>query len=163
LNQVQEKPVSINDDFLIENDQGEETPKARTYSHMAWIPGGTFLMGSDHHYPEEAPAHLVDVSGFWMDQYTVTNRQFQQFVKESDYVTVAERPLNPRDYPGALPELLVPGSLVFHKPAQRVDLRYVENWWAYVPGANWRHPEGQGSTLIGREDHPVVHVAYEDA
>lgn len=130
---------------------------------MAWIPEGTFLMGSDQHYPEEAPAHPVTVSGFWMDRTTVTNAQFERFVEATGYVTVAERPLKPEDYPGALPELLVPGSLVFQQPGGRVDLRYHQNWWAYVPGANWRHPEGPDSDLEGREEHPVVQVAYEDA
>src|SRR5579863_2185678 len=131
--------------------------------NMMWIPGGTFLMGSDRHYPEEAPAHYVTIDGFWMDIYAVTNQQFQHFVEATGYVTVAERPLNPADYPGALPELLVPGSAVFQKPPYRVDLRNVGNWWAYIPGANWRHPEGPSSSLEGREQHPVVHIAYEDA
>lgn len=130
---------------------------------MAWIPGGTFLMGSDQYYPEEGPAHPVTVSGFWIDCYTVTNAQFQRFVEDTGYVTIAERPLNPQDYPGALPELLVPGSLVFFKPPHRVSLQDYQRWWAYVPGANWRHPEGPESSLEGRENHSVVHVAYEDA
>lgn len=130
--------------------------------NMVWIPGGTFQMGSDHHYPEEAPAHRVTVSGFWMDKYTVTNEQFQKFVKATGYVTFAERMPNAADYPGAKPELLVPASLVFQKPAQRVDMRDICNWWQYLPGANWRHPEGKGSSIKGREKHPVVHVAYED-
>jgi formylglycine-generating enzyme required for sulfatase activity len=129
---------------------------------MVWIPGGKFQMGSDYHYPEEAPAHQVTVSGFWMDKYTVTNEQFQKFVKATRYVTVAERVPNAADYPGAKPEFLVPASLVFQKPTQRVDMRDICNWWQYLPGANWRHPEGQGSSIKGREKHPVVHVAYED-
>lgn len=120
-------------------------------------------MGSDDHYPEEAPAHRVIVDGFWMDQFAVTNAEFRRFVKEIGYVTIAERALNPDDYPGAQPTLLVPGSVVFQRPWRRVDLRDYHNWWAYVPGANWRHPEGPGSTLAGRERHPVVHVAHEDA
>ncbi|MBC7972351.1 MAG: formylglycine-generating enzyme family protein [Verrucomicrobia bacterium] len=129
---------------------------------MAWIPGGTFTMGSNHHYPEEAPAHPVTVSGFWMDQYAVTNRQFQRFVKETGYVTVAERSPKLEDYPGALPELLVAGSLVFQQPHRSVDLRTC-CWWNYIPGANWRHPEGLGSSIKKRDHHPVVHIAYEDA
>ncbi|HLI87120.1 MAG TPA: formylglycine-generating enzyme family protein [Ktedonobacteraceae bacterium] len=129
---------------------------------MVWISGGTFQMGSEDFYPEEGPVHPVTVDGFWMDRYAVTNAQFQAFVEATGYVTVAERPLAAKDYPGAEPALLVPGSAVFQKPAGRVDLR-VPNWWAYVPGANWRHPEGPESTLEGREQHPVVHVAYEDA
>jgi formylglycine-generating enzyme required for sulfatase activity len=130
---------------------------------MVWIPGGTFLMGSNSHYPEEAPAHQVTVDGFWMDQYTVTNEQFRQFVDATQHVTLAERPPNPEDYPGAKTELLVPASIVFQKPRHRVDLRNPYSWWGYVPGANWRHPEGPAHTLKGRSEHPVVHVAYEDA
>ncbi len=120
-------------------------------------------MGSDNHYPEEAPTHYVTVDGFWIDRYAVTNKQFRQFVEETDYVTVAERPLNPEDYPDALPELLVPGSAVFEKKSNPVDLRNPGNWWAYTPGASWRRPQGAGSSLKGLADHPVVHVAYEDA
>jgi formylglycine-generating enzyme len=131
--------------------------------NMRWIPGGAFLRGSDQHYPEEGPTHQVTVDGFWMDQHTVTNADFQRFVEATDHVTVAERPLDPRDYPGALPELLVPGSAVFQKPAHRVDLRNPGNWWVYVPGANWQNPEGPKSSLKGRWKHPVVHIAYEDA
>jgi formylglycine-generating enzyme required for sulfatase activity len=130
---------------------------------MVWIHGGTFSMGSNAHYPEEAPAHKATVDGFWIDAYTVTNEQFSRFVEATGYVTLAERPANAADYPGAKPELLVPSSVVFHKPRQRVDLSNHYNWWRYVPGANWRHPEGPGSSLAGRERHPVVHVAYEDA
>lgn len=130
---------------------------------MVWIPGGTFRMGSEHHYPEEAPVHRVTVDGFWMDRYAVTNEEFGRFIEASEHITFAERPPRAEDYPGALPELLVPGSLVFQKPAHRVDLGNIGNWWAYTPGADWRHPEGPGSTLEGRERHPVVHVAYEDA
>lgn len=129
---------------------------------MVWIPGGTFMMGSDHHYPEEGPAHLVRVDGFWMDRYAVTNKQFQRFVKETCYVTIAERPPKPEDYPGALPELLVPGSAVFQPPNYPVDLQTC-SWWVYVSGANWRRPEGLGSSIKGRENYPVVHIAYEDA
>jgi sulfatase modifying factor 1 len=130
---------------------------------MVWIPGGTFLMGSDRHYPEERPAHRVSVDGFWMDAHAVTNDEFARFVAATGYVTVAERAPDPADYPGAKPELLVPGSAVFPKPARRVDLRNPYEWWAYVPGADWRHPLGPDSSIDGLGDHPVVHVAYEDA
>jgi formylglycine-generating enzyme len=130
---------------------------------MVWVPGGTFLMGSNDFYPEEWPVHRVSVDGFWMDAHPVTNAQFRRFVKASGYVTVAERPLDPADYPEADPTLLVPGSLVFRKTRGPVDLRDVRNWWTYVPGASWRHPEGPGTNLGGRERHPVVHVAHEDA
>jgi formylglycine-generating enzyme len=129
---------------------------------MVWIPGGTFTMGSDRHYPEEAPARAVSVDGFWIDPYAVTNKQFQRFVKDTGYVTVAERTPKPEDYPGALPELLVAGSLVFQQPLHPVDLQTC-SWWVYVAGANWRHPEGAGSSIKHRENHPVVHIAYEDA
>ena len=130
---------------------------------MVRVPGDTFLMGSNDFYPEERPVHRVSVDGFWMDEHPVTNAEFRRFVKATGYMTVAERPLDPADYPDAEPSLLVPGSLVFHKSHGPVDLRDFRNWWAYTPGANWRHPEGPGSNLGGRERHPVVHVAYEDA
>jgi formylglycine-generating enzyme required for sulfatase activity len=130
---------------------------------MVWISGGTFTMGSNDHYAEEAPAHQVAVEGFWIDAYPVTNLQFGRFVKATGYRTLAERVPDAADYPGATPELLVAGSVVFVRPAQRVDLNNHNNWWHWVPGACWRHPEGPGSTLNGRERHPVVHVAYEDA
>ena len=129
---------------------------------MVWIPGGTFHMGSDF-YPEERPVHRVTVDGFWMDQHTVTNAEFRRFVEATGYVTVAERTPDPAEYPGVDPSLLVPGSLVFRRPPQRVSLRDHRLWWAYVPGASWRHPHGPASTVDDREDHPVVHVAYEDA
>ncbi|MQW99507.1 formylglycine-generating enzyme family protein (plasmid) [Sinorhizobium fredii] len=130
---------------------------------MVWIPGGTFLMGSDRHYPEEAPAHKVEVTGFWMDACTVTNQEFAAFVEATGYVTLAERPVDPKDYPGAKPDMLAPASVVFSKPRTRVDLRNHYNWWAYLRGANWRHPHGPGSSIERLLDHPVVHVAYEDA
>ncbi|CCF00877.1 putative sulfatase-modifying factor (plasmid) [Sinorhizobium fredii HH103] len=134
-----------------------------TGPETVWIPGGTFLMGSDRHYPEEAPAHKVKVTGFWMDVCTVTNREFAAFVEATGYVTLAERPVDPKDYPGAKPDMLAPASVVFSKPRTRVDLRNHYNWWAYLRGANWRHPHGPGSSIERLHDHPVVHVAYEDA
>ena len=121
---------------------------------MVWIPGGQFLMGSDHHYPEEAPAHRVKVDGFWIDRHTVTNREFAKFIAETGYVTVAERPANPDDYPDAKPEMLVPSSTVFRKPPGPVDMRNHLNWWFYVPGANWRHPRGPASSIAKLKDHP---------
>jgi formylglycine-generating enzyme required for sulfatase activity len=127
-----------------------------------WIPGGTFLMGSDEFYPEERPVHRVTVDGFWMDRYPVTVAEFHRFVEATGYVSVAERPPDPADYPGADPSLVVPGSLVFRRPPHRVSLRDYHNWWAYVPGACWHRPEGPGSTVGGRERHPVTHVACED-
>jgi sulfatase modifying factor 1 len=120
-------------------------------------------MGSDEHYPEEAPAHSVAVDGFWMDAVAVTNARFAEFAGATGYVTVAERPLDPADFPGAPAENLLPGSMVFHRTPGPVDLRHLSQWWAWTPGAGWKHPEGPGSSVDGREDHPVVHVAYEDA
>jgi sulfatase modifying factor 1 len=131
--------------------------------NMAWIPGGTFRMGSDHHYREEAPAHDTTVKGFWMDRHPVTNAQFGRFVEETGYVTIAERELDPVDYPGARAHLLVPGSVVFRQPARPVSLADHFGWWTYVPGACWRHPEGPERSRTGNlGGHPVVHVAYAD-
>ncbi|MEN0074899.1 MAG: formylglycine-generating enzyme family protein [Paracraurococcus sp.] len=130
---------------------------------MLPVPGGGFLMGSDHHYPEERPAHRMQVGAFSMDATAVTNAAFAAFVAATGYVTVAERPIDPAQYPGARPELLTPGSLVFHMTEGPVDTSDIRNWWRWVPGACWRFPEGPGSDLTGRADHPVVQVAYEDA
>lgn len=130
---------------------------------MAWISAGSFRMGSDAHYPEEAPAAPVAVDGFWIDRFEATNRQFADFVDDTAYVTVAERPLDPADFPGAPAENLVPGSLVFTMTPGPVDLRHLNQWWTWTPGASWRHPDGRTSTLDGREAEPVVHVAFEDA
>jgi formylglycine-generating enzyme len=130
---------------------------------MVWLAGGVFRMGSDHHYPEEAPAHQVTVDGFWIDRYLVTNAAFRDFVKATGYVTDAERPPKAADYPGAQPETLFAGSVVFRPPPQRVDLRNHLNWWHWVQGADWRHPDGPDSRLDGRDWHPVVHVSYADA
>jgi len=130
---------------------------------MNWVEPGQFHMGSTEHYADEAPVHNVKVAGFWMDPTTVTNAQFAAFVDATGYVTVAERPLNPADFPGADPLLLVPGSLVFNMTAGPVDLRDVSNWWSYVPGACWHRPEGLNSGIDSRLDHPVVQVAFEDA
>jgi sulfatase modifying factor 1 len=129
---------------------------------MVWVPGGEFLMGSDSHYQEEAPAHRVAVAGFWMDRFQVTNERFRQFVKETGHVTVAQRSPNPDKYPEAKPEVLVPGSTVFVQPRHRVDLRNQYNWWSYVPGGDWRHPRGPASTIRGLSKHPAVHVAWDD-
>src|SRR5262245_1146017 len=129
---------------------------------MVWIAGGPFMMGSNSHYPEEAPAHMVTVSGFWIDNYPVTNAQFAAFVGATGYTTVAERVPDAAMYPGAKPEMLVAGSVVFQPPLRPVDLRNHYNWWNWVSGANWRRPEGPKSSLTDRHDHPVVHVAWED-
>jgi len=129
---------------------------------MVWVPGGTFMMGSDRFYAEEAPAHRVRVGGFWMDVHTVTNADFARFVEATGHVTLAERPANPDDYPGALPDQLAPSSTMFKKPAGPVDMSNHYNWWVYVRGANWRHPRGPASKIRKLMNHPVVHVAFED-
>ena len=131
--------------------------------HMVSVPGGSFLMGSDDFYPEERPVHRVAVDGFWMDEHPVTVAEFRRFVKESGYVTVAETAPDPRDFPEAEPEQLVPGSLVFTPPRSPVRLDDFRAWWSWMPAAQWRRPEGPGSTLDGRDLHPVTQVAYADA
>jgi formylglycine-generating enzyme required for sulfatase activity len=120
-------------------------------------------MGSDDFYPEERPVHRVSLDGFWMDEHPVTAADFRRFVRETGYVTFCERPLDPTDFPGAAPETLVPGALVFQKTSGPVDLRDFRNWWVYVPGAYWKRPAGPRSTINGRDHHPVVQVAYDDA
>jgi formylglycine-generating enzyme required for sulfatase activity len=129
---------------------------------MAWVPPGTFRMGSGEFYPEEAPVRDVSVGGFWADTHLVTVRDFRRFVKATGYVTVAERPLDPADYPDADPALLVPGSIVFRPTRGPVDLSS-RAWWHYVPGACWHRPDGPGSDTYTRGRHPVTQVAYEDA
>ena len=130
---------------------------------MIWIPGGTFTMGSEAFYPEEAPTREVTVDGFWMDETPVTNADFAEFVEATGYTTIAERKPDPDDYPGADPDDLVPGSAVFFSPDGPVDLRNPSEWWEYVPGADWHHLTGPESSLSDKDEHPVVHVTYEDA
>jgi formylglycine-generating enzyme len=130
---------------------------------MVAIPGGVFVMGSDHHYPEEAPAHPVKVDGFLMDATPVTNDQFAAFVADTHYVTTAELPPDPRDYPNASPQMLRPGSAVFIEPRSPVDRNDWTRWWSFVFDANWRRPYGPGTHLKGLGDHPVVHVTWADA
>jgi formylglycine-generating enzyme required for sulfatase activity len=130
---------------------------------MVWIPESTYQMGSDRHYPEERPVHRVSVDGFWIDKYPVTNERFQRFVSATGHVTFAEIPPNPAQYPGALEHMLYAGSLVFVQPDGPVDLRRIDNWWTFLRGADWRHPQGPATTIIGRERHPVVHVTFADA
>ena len=133
------------------------------FDNMVAIPGGVFRMGSNDHYPEEKPAHKVKVGAFRMDRHPVTNREFGLFVQQTGYITQAETPADPADYPGADPALLQPSSVVFVPPPGPVDLRNPHNWWHYIPGADWRHPHGPGSSIEGRDDHPVVHVGFADA
>jgi formylglycine-generating enzyme required for sulfatase activity len=130
---------------------------------MIPIPGGTFRMGSDKHYPEEAPSHRVTVDGFWIDRTPVTNRQFRKFVNTTGYVTFAEQVPDAKDYPGALPHMLKAASLVFTPPNHPVDLRDWSQWWNFKSGANWKRPYGPRSSISGLDDHPVVHIAYRDA
>jgi formylglycine-generating enzyme len=132
-------------------------------SNMLRIPGGTFRMGSDNHYPEEAPAHRVTVDAFFIDRTPVTNRAFRKFVNATGYVTFAEIKPKAGDYPGALPNMLKAGSLVFTPPKHQVDLRDWSQWWNFKFGADWRRPYGPRSSISGMDEHPVVHVAYRDA
>jgi len=142
-------------------------------SQMIWIPGGEFLMGAEDAATglcevaepmlDALPIHRVRVSGFWMDRTEVTNAEFARFVTATGYVTMAERPLDSKEFPQLGPDELAPGSLVFTAPPERVPLDDPRRWWRFVRGASWRHPEGPGSDLAGRENHPVVHIAFEDA
>jgi formylglycine-generating enzyme required for sulfatase activity len=143
--------------------QPETDQRTADRKDMVWIEGGAFWMGSDDFYPEERPVHRVTVDGFWIAEHPVTVAQFRRFVKATGYVTWAEHAPAPEHYPGAPPEAFVPGSLVFTGTAGPVDLSDFHQWWAWVPGADWRHPEGPGSSLDGRDQHPVTHVAYADA
>jgi formylglycine-generating enzyme len=137
-------------------------PSVQPHKDMVWVAGAHFAMGSEDFYPEERPVHTVGVDGFWMDEHPVTVAEFRRFVKATGHVTVAETPPDPLDFPDADLDQLVPGSLVFTPPAGRVSLDDFRAWWSWSPGAQWRHPEGPGSTLHGRDLHPVTHVAYID-
>jgi formylglycine-generating enzyme len=130
---------------------------------MTRIESGIFHMGSDDHYPEERPLHTRSVEAFWIDRTPVTNVEFSRFVAVTRYVTLAERQPHPDDYPDADPALLLPGSLVFRSPGAAADPDDWQAWWSYLPGAFWRCPQGPGSSIEGLDDHPVVHVAFEDA
>lgn len=129
---------------------------------QVWVEGGEFVMGHDNTYFEESPAHAMSLPGFWIDAHEVTNGQFKKFVQETGYVTVAERKPDPEDWPGDnIPEqLLKAGSVVFTPPEVGEP---AANWWQWVPGANWRHPQGPDSAIQGMDHYPVVHIAYEDA
>src|SRR5689334_20730678 len=142
---------------------GENQSEGSRTTDMVWISGGTFRMGSDKHYPEEAPAHRVTVDGFWIDRMPVTNRQFARFVIATGHRTNAEIPPDPKDYPGALPHMLYAGSLVFVHPHSTYDLRDWSQWWTFMKGANWRHPYGPKSNINVLNEHPVVHVSFADA
>lgn len=141
----------------------DDRPTSDAPPGMVWVPGGQFSMGGEPQFADAQPVHLVYVDGFWMDRTEVTNAEFQQFVEATGYTTVAERAPTAEEIPGASPEQLVAGSIVFQPPDEAVPLNDIRGWWGYVPGADWRHPEGPESHLEGRQDHPVVHVAWEDA
>jgi sulfatase modifying factor 1 len=130
-----------------EFDKGRRVPNLE---NMVFIEGGTFMMGSDKFYPEEV--HKVTVDGFWMDSCPVTNKAFTDFVSATDYMTVGERPLNPADFPNVQEENLVPGSLVFEKRNEAGDLNNYANWWRWMKGASWKHPQGPDSTINGLDD-----------
>jgi formylglycine-generating enzyme required for sulfatase activity len=140
---------------------------------MVWIPGGEFSMGAAdppdlndvgmNAMADSRPIHRAYVDGFWMDKTVVTNQQFQAFVRATGYVTVAERKPRAEDFPGAPPENLVAGSVVFTPPDHAVPLDNHLRWWNYVKGANWRHPLGPDSSIVGKDQYPVLHIAYEDA
>ena len=145
----------------------------QSISGMVWIPGGEFTMGSPFGlgWPEERPEHRVRVDGFWMDETEVTNAQFREFVEATGYVTTAEKPPDREEImrqsrPGSTPppeENLVPGSLVFTPPTEKVSVKDLRGWWKWTPGADWRHPEGPDSSIEGLDNHPVVHVSWYDA
>jgi formylglycine-generating enzyme required for sulfatase activity len=165
-------PASTPPAFLatIEN---KNRPSEAAPEGMVWIPGGEFSMGAQdppdmqdavgmQATTDSRPVHRVYVDGFWMDATEVTNEQFAAFVRATGYVTVAERKPKAEDFPGAKPEVLVPGSVMFSPPNHPVPLNNEYAWWAYLPGASWRHPAGPASSLTGKDKWPVLHVAYED-
>ena len=129
---------------------------------MVWIPAGSFQQG-DNVYPEEGPIAPIDVGGFWMDRHEVTNAEFAAFVKATGYVTSAERALDPRTHPELSAEMLKPGAAVFLMPKEVHGMEDISQWWHYVPGANWRHPAGPNSDIVGRDNYPVVEVTHDDA
>lgn len=128
---------------------------------QAWVEGAEFRMGDDSAYKEEGPAHSVSVAGFWIDTHEVTNAQFSNFVEETGYITVAERSPDPTDWPADVPaEFLQPGSVLFVPPTAGEP---AGNWWSWVVGTNWRHPDGPDSNIVGKDNYPVIHIAFEDA
>jgi formylglycine-generating enzyme len=158
------KELPIVSTVQIDRDSASAEPREHPpHPGMVLIPAGTFRMGSDKHYPEEAPVHRVTVDSFFIDHTPVTNRQFKEFVKATGHVTFAELPPNPKDYPGALPHMLYAGSLVFTRPLHQVDLRNWAEWWTFLKGADWRHPYGPKTNINNLDNHPVVHVSFADA
>jgi sulfatase modifying factor 1 len=152
--------ASLND--VIEVSALSKSDAHRSPDSMVWIPGGRFWMGTNH-MADAQPLHEVEVTGFWMDRTDVTNEEFARFVKATGYVTIAERPLDPKEFPNLAPEDLAPGSVVFTPPAGSVSLQDPLVWWRFVRGANWRHPNGPDSDLHGKGKYPVVQIAWPDA
>ena len=152
--------ASLND--VIEVSALSKSEAHRSPDSMVWIPGGRFWMGTNH-MADAQPLHEVEVTGFWMDRTDVTNEEFARFVKATGYVTIAERPLDPKEFPNLAPEDLAPGSVVFTPPAGSVSLQDPLVWWRFVRGANWRHPNGPDSDLHGKGKYPVVQIAWPDA
>ena len=165
----------VSGDRFLPTQENQTAPSGSAPDGMVWIPGGEFSMGAADPVGSDAnevgmqattdsrPIHRVYVDGFWMDTTEVTNAQFAVFVKATGYVTVAERKPRAEDFPGAAPENLVAGSVVFAPPDHPVPLTDHFQWWTWVRGASWRHPLGPDSNITGKDDYPVVHVAYEDA
>jgi formylglycine-generating enzyme required for sulfatase activity len=158
-NRVADETVNVKDNQARLN---EHRPSGPAPDGMVWIPGGEFWMGAEE-FPDAQPWHRVWVDAFWMDKTEITNAQFETFVNATRYVTVAERTPRAEDFPGAPSENLAAGSVVFSPPDHPVKLNNHFQWWNYVKGANWRHPEGPQSGIKERGNYPVVHIAYEDA
>src|SRR2546423_8831076 len=166
VRKVRQIRESTGQSALVTPSQGQASARPTlpgSTNRMVWIAGGTFLMGADDGQPDERPVHEVYVDGFWIDQTEVTNEEFEKVIKATRYVTVAEQKPDAKLYPDVPGDKLVPGSIVFKPPAGEVSLENHYVWWEYVPGANWRHPEGPASTIAGRMKHPVVHVCWFDA
>lgn len=164
-------PAGLPDYFItIEDTQSVQTPPP---PGMAWIPGGTYSMGAAAAYAslcategltaDAGPVHRVTVTGFWMDTHEVTNAEFAAFVQATGYKTLAEIPPSAEELPDVPKEMLVAGSIVFIPPHQPVPLDDFSQWWQYVKGADWQHPEGPGTSIVGKENYPVVHIAWPDA
>lgn len=157
-------PAADTQAVAIESDSSAQAVTENARDAMLLIEGGRFRMGIEHPMmPEAQPVHEVVVASFYLGRTPVTNREFAHFVEETGYVTVAEQPIDAADFPGVDPALLVPGSIVFSPPERAVPLNNELQWWRYVPGASWRHPEGPDSAIDERLDHPVVHIAWADA
>ena len=137
--------------------------RLRADAGMVSVPGGRFAMGSDRHFPEERPQRMVEVGPFRIDRHEVTNAQFAAFIEATGYVTVAERPVDGSKFPGVPAELLQPGGFVFVQPTTETSATDFRSWWRYRAGAHWRQPEGPGSSIQDRMNHPVVQIAHEDA